>query len=140
MRILAAIVCAGAFIGGCAENAPNRAVIVRIDGQPIPGNPVLKHAYDVDEAICKGEMQKANLSGVTLTNGGLAGLVSQIERQAAVTEVMRGCLAQKGYVVVREDEAATKNVEFQAIAEAAAQQQLAARRSEITTGSLPERC
>lgn len=134
-RRLAVLLCAGTLAaGGCSE--PVRSVVIRTDGQSIADNPVLRHAYNTDEVICLGEMEKASLSGVTVTNSDLARIVSQVDRQSAAYTVLRGCLAQRGYLIVREDEAEAKRAEFRAVAELASQQQQAAAPSAITTGSI----
>jgi len=95
---------------------------LRTDGQRISGNPALQQVFETDKLICEAERQKANLSGVTISNGGY-GVFAQKERQAAAETVFRGCLAQKGYVMVREDQAIAKNAEFIAVANAGTQQQ-----------------
>lgn len=121
----------GSAMAGCAEKP--KLVAIRTDGQSIQGNAVLTHNYNTDKAICVGETQKANLSGVAVHGGGLAGLAVQIERQNAVDSVMVGCMAQRGYALVKEEEAEAKKVEFRAIAEAAAQQQ---KQPTTMTGSI----
>jgi hypothetical protein len=67
-------------------------------------------------AICTGEMQKANVSGVTFTGGGLAGAVAAAERSNAVGQVAQGCMAQKGYIAVPKEQAEARLAEFAAIA------------------------
>lgn len=100
-------------LGGCA--APN-IVAVRMDGQPIRGNPVLSQSLDTDRTICQGEMQKANLSGVTVSGGGFAGLAAEIERSQNANTVFKGCMAQRGYALVPEEQAGRKLQDFQATA------------------------
>jgi hypothetical protein len=134
-RILPLLVCMAIVFGGCAE--PIKSVVIRSDGQSMADNPVLRHAYTTDELVCIGEMQKASLSGVTVTGGGgLANYIAQSDRNSAANAVLRGCLAQRGYVIVREDEAAAKTAEYRALAEAAARQQQASSRSPVVTGSI----
>jgi hypothetical protein len=53
----------------------------------------LAQQFQVDAAICNGEMQKANVSGVTFSGGGLAGIAAQAERSNAVGQVAQGCMA-----------------------------------------------
>jgi len=136
MKRASASIALAILAGGCAGTI--NSVAIRTDGQPIAGNPVLQHAYETDEAICRSEMQEASMSGSTFSNGSLASLVNQMERQDLATEALRRCLAQKGYVIVRQDEAAAKSAEFQTVAEAARQQQMTADRNAvaITTGSI----
>jgi hypothetical protein len=39
-----------------------------------------------------------------------------VERSALSANVMRGCMAEKGYVLVREDEAEARSAQFAAVA------------------------
>lgn len=110
-------------ICGCAPEL----AIVRTDGQSMAGNPLLAEAFRVDQSVCNGETQKANLSGMGGYNGGLA---LAIERQNAANQVMNGCLAQKGYVVVEKDKADATLAHYQELARLKSQQQVA-------TGSIP---
>ena len=98
--------------------------VLRVNGDRIAGNPVLEHTYRTDHAICLGERQKASLSGVTAYGGGggLAGIVANQDRSVAADQVMAGCLAQKGYVIVPEAEADAQSAQFRAVAEAAKRQ------------------
>src|SRR5579872_3614079 len=54
------------------------------------GDPVLQQQFEMDRTICQGEMQKANLSGVTFAGGGLAGVAAAAERGYARLPC-RGC-------------------------------------------------
>lgn len=113
------ILAASLIVTGCAQQ---KLVAIRTDGQPMRGDIVLSHAYETDHAVCIGERQKANLSGTTFHGGGLANaIVAHAERQAQADDVMAGCLAQKGYVIVAEEEAETKLAHYRAVAEASAQ-------------------
>ena len=122
MQIASLIValCLVTLIVGCAQQPPR--LWLRTDGQRIQGNPVLAQALEMDGAICKGEMQKANLSGVAVHGGGLAGLAVQMERQNAAGEVFGGCMAQRGYALVDEKDAAARSEQYKANAQLAADQ------------------
>ncbi len=122
MRILG-IVALCAALGGCA--AAPKMLWVRADGQR-GENPVLRTQYELDATSCLGERNKANLSGVTFTSGGLAGLAAAQNRADAADTVQRGCMAEKGYLLVPEDQAADKQAELAAIAEQKRQQEAAA--------------
>jgi hypothetical protein len=110
-----------------------------MDGQAINSDPVLAQAYEQDHAICLGERQKANLSGVTLSGGGFGGLAAQMQREGDADVVMRGCMAQRGYAYVPEAEAAAKLAQFR---ETAAHQQMQAEAKQpapakrVVTGSV----
>jgi hypothetical protein len=90
-------------------------VYVRLDGQRGAADPVLAQQFEVDRTVCAGEMQKANVSGVTFSGGGLAGIAAQAERNNAVGQVAQGCMAQKGYLFVPKEEAEAKTAELAAI-------------------------
>ena len=100
------------LLSGCAKEM----VYLRVDGQRTSTDPVLVQQFEVDRTICSGEMQKANVSGVTYSGGGMAGLAAQIERQQAVGQVAQGCMAQRGYLAVPKEEAAAKFEELAAVA------------------------
>jgi hypothetical protein len=80
------------------------------------GDPVVNQQFEMDRTICQGDMQKANVSGVTITGGGIPGVVAAANRGAAVSQVGQGCMAEKGYVLVKEEDASSKSQELAAIA------------------------
>jgi len=65
-----------------------------------------------------GERQKADMSGTVYTGGGLAGVAAAIGRSQQASDVQRGCMAQRGYILVPEDQAEIKRAEFEAAAKA----------------------
>jgi hypothetical protein len=114
MRILSMLALATATLfTACAKDV----AYIRYDGQRIVSDPVLQQQFQQDAAICKGEMQKANVSGVTFTGGGIAGAVAAAERSNAVGQVAQGCMAQKGYAMVEKEQAEARLAEFAAVAE-----------------------
>ena len=123
MRILG-IVALCAALGGCA--AAPKMLWLRADGQRATENPVLKTQYELDATSCLGERNKANLSGVTFTGGGLGGVIAAQNRSDAADTVQRGCMAEKGYLLVPEDQAPQKQAELAAIAEEKRKQEAAA--------------
>jgi hypothetical protein len=80
----------------------------------------------MDRTVCQGEMNKADLSGVTYTGGGLAGAFAAAGRAQEAGQVGQGCMAAKGYVLVREDQAAAKQQELAGIAAEKARREAAA--------------
>ncbi|TGN80508.1 hypothetical protein EOW77_0028220 [Bradyrhizobium yuanmingense] len=123
MRTLAvAALCA--LLGGCA--AAPKMVWVRVDGQTVRENPVLQTQAEIDGTSCLGERNKAALSGVSVASGGIAAAAAAAERGAAADTVARGCMAEKGYLLVREDEADAKRAELAKVAELKKQQEAAA--------------
>lgn len=99
---------------------------MRTDGQSAANDPVLAQQFQVDKTICLGEREKADLSGVTVTQGGIAGLAAAVNRSNEADAVGQGCMAQKGYMLVREDQAAAMQQQFAAIAAEKAQRDAAA--------------
>jgi hypothetical protein len=124
MRILG-IVALGAALGGCATAPPPMAWI-RTDGKRAAGDPVLAQQFDVDRTVCLGERQKAALSGVTFANGGFAAAVAAQERGNSADAVAKGCMAEKGYLMVPEDQAEERRAEMAAVAEEKRKQEAAA--------------
>ena len=118
------IVAVCAMLGGCA--AAPKMVWLRVDGQTVRENPVLQTQAEIDGTSCLGERNKAALSGVTVASGGLAGAMAAADRSAAADTVARGCMAEKGYLLVREDEAEAKRAELARVAELKKQQEAAA--------------
>jgi hypothetical protein len=104
---------AALLLTACAQQ-PKMAWI-RADGQRAAGDPVLSHQFQMARTVCLGEREKANLSGVTVTRGGLAGALAAQDRADSADQVGAGCMAEKGYVQVLEDEAEAKRQEFAAI-------------------------
>ena len=115
-------------LAGCAPHM----IYLRADGINPVGDPVVNQQFEMDRTICQGDMQKANVSGVAITGGGIPGVVAAANRSNAVAQVGQGCMAEKGYVLVKEADAPAKSQELAAIAaekarrEAAAAQEAAA--------------
>lgn len=129
---LIAVALAGLLGAGCAQP---QLIAIRMDGEPIAGDLVRTHAYEADRAICIGETQKANMSGVTYYGGGLGNAIAaEIDRREAAADVMRGCMAQKGYALVPEADAEAKRAEFRAVAIAAEQRRVSS--PPTATGSI----
>jgi len=112
----------GLALSACAPHT----IYLRADGQAPGNDPVLHQQFEMDRTVCQGELQKANVSGVTYTGGGLIGAMALAERSQSVDQVGQGCMAAKGYVLVREDQAAAKQQELAAIAAEKARREAAA--------------
>src|SRR5262245_59688361 len=112
MRNLGMAVLAATMLAACAQ--PPKMLWLRADGQRIRDNPVLVTHAELDQTACLGERNKAALSGVTVSQGGLAGIAAAVERGNAADTVQRGCMAEKGYLLVQEDQADAKQAELAA--------------------------
>ncbi len=119
-RVVLAVACLA--LTGCAT----KMVYILADGRAPGDDPVLNQQFDMDRTVCNGETQKAGLSGVTFTGGGLAGIAAAAERDQAAGQVGQGCMAGKGYVLVRQDEMAAKQQELAAVAAEKARRDAAA--------------
>jgi hypothetical protein len=112
----------GLALSACATPS----VYLLADGRAPGADPVLNQQFEMDRTICNGDMQKANLSGVTISGGGLAGVAAAAERGQAATQVGVGCMAAKGYVLVPQDQVPAKQQELAAIAAEKARREAAA--------------
>jgi hypothetical protein len=117
-----AVVLAALALASCAPHM----IYLRADGQVAANDPVLHQQFEMDRTVCQGELQKANVSGVTYTGGGLIGALALAERSQSVDQVGQGCMASRGYVLVREDEAPAKQQELASIAAERARREAAA--------------
>jgi hypothetical protein len=125
MRNVLLVVLAAATLAACAT-APPPMLWVRTDGQKATENPVLASQGEIDRTVCLGERQKATLSGVTIANGGLAAAMAAQERGSSADAVARGCMAEKGYLLVPADQADAKSAELAAVAAEKRKQEAAA--------------
>jgi hypothetical protein len=107
-------VLAALLLSGCAPHM----IYLRADGVNPTGDPVLKQQFDTDSTICEGVMQKANVAGPVTGSGGgeLAAVVGVASHNEAVAQVGQGCMAEKGYVLVKEADAPAKSQELAAAA------------------------
>jgi hypothetical protein len=124
MRILG-IVALCAALGGCAT-APPPMQWLRTDGKRAAGDPVLAQQFDIDRTVCLGERQKAALSGVTIASGTFAAALAAQDRGNSADAVAKGCMVEKGYVLVPEDQAEARREEMAAVAEEKRKQEAAA--------------
>jgi hypothetical protein len=116
MRNLLLAALAASILAACAT-APPPMAWVRTDGQRAAGDPVLAQQFDVDRTVCLGERQRAALSGVTIASGGLAAAMAAQDRGNSADAAARGCMADKGYLMVPEDQAEAKRAEMAVVAE-----------------------
>lgn len=93
---------------------------------------MLAQQFELDQTICQGERQRADLSGTTFTGGGVAGIIAAQQRGVSADQVASGCMAQKGYVLVLETDAAAKQQEFAEIAAEKARRETASAKPSVT--------
>lgn len=134
MRIVMGVLLA-LVLTGCASPS----VYLLADGRTPADDPVLNQQFEMDRTVCTGEMQKANVAGVTFTGGGIAGAMAAAERNNAVGQVGQGCMAEKGYVLVPKDQMAAKQQELAAIAAEKARRDAAAAAAAAPPPQAPTR-
>jgi hypothetical protein len=71
----------------------------RTDGQSARNDPVLRKQFEADKTSCVGETQQAGLTGATGGQGASAGTLRSMRDHEAL-EIVRTCMARKGYVIV----------------------------------------
>lgn len=113
MRTAFVFVAAG-VLAACTTAPP--PAFVRTDGRAITTNPVLSQQFQVDKTVCLGNREKADLSGVTVSGGGLGGAIAAQNRSQAADAVFVGCMAEKGYMLTTADKAEEVAAENAAIA------------------------
>ncbi len=105
---------AAVVLASCATAPP--PVFVRTDGRSINPDPVLSQQFQLDKTVCLGSREKADLSGVTVSGGGLAGAIAAQNRSQAADAVFVGCMAEKGYMLTTADKAEALTTENAAVA------------------------
>lgn len=98
--VLATLALAGCQTALQKEIQDNR--FSRADGRSIRSSHSLLTQAQLDLEYCKGEANKAALSAAPIYARGVVGMIAaeQVnqQRQEAVFDVMKGCMAGKGYV------------------------------------------
>jgi hypothetical protein len=99
MRLLAltVLIC---VLGGCAAD-PEWAWR-RADGQSARNDPALLKQFQDDRSACLGETRQAGLVGAAGERGLPSGTIRSMRGQLA-EEVVRECMARKGYVPIRKE-------------------------------------
>lgn len=113
MRMAGLLACglaAALTLAGCQTV---KEVFVRTDGQTTADNPHLAAQFEIDKTVCEGDSQRASLTGSQFCLGDDC-LYQAIARQQGRVGVVKGCMAQKGYLSVPEDQAAAKSEQFRA--------------------------
>lgn len=90
--------------GACASAPAEQLVFIRTDGQSTAGNPALEQQGLIDRTICAGQTQQSAIGAPIVYYQGIGGAIDaaviQGQRQGALSDVARGCMAQKGYIQV----------------------------------------
>ncbi|MDE2106606.1 MAG: hypothetical protein KGL39_55840 [Patescibacteria group bacterium] len=112
-----ALLLVAALLGGCAAVPRDRLVFIRTDGQSIRGDMALEQQARIDATICKGQTQQSALGmPIVYTDPSLAGALDAAvvngQRTGALSDVAKGCMAQKGYIQVPESEMDERIAEY----------------------------
>jgi hypothetical protein len=84
---------------GCAPSIPPTLGYVHTDGSLIYSSPDTAK-FETDREICRGEMAKAQLSGIVLHDKNiLVDASDNLDRRLEGGQVMLGCMAARGYKV-----------------------------------------
>lgn len=106
------------LIAACAQN---KIVYLFEDGRVVASDPALSRQYDADRKLCN-ELMSRSIAGGDHGDGA-------ITRGANIEAVGDDCMAEKGYVGVRQDQVAAKQREL-AASDAAARAAAAAARQQ----------
>lgn len=100
---------ATALLQGCQTTSMDGMIWVRTDGQIGSQNPALQREFEIHRTVCVGETQKSAVGAPVIYYQGLVGAIDaamyQNAQAAALLDIMKGCMASKGYVLVPQSEA-----------------------------------
>lgn len=110
--VILALLMAG--LSACVSHQPEVThEFVRTDGRDFTINAALAQQERIDATICTGEVNKAKASMPSTYSPSVFEEVNmEINQSQALDAVASGCMAEKGYLYVRSDEAAATRAEF----------------------------
>lgn len=89
-----------AAVGGC-ETSGDNMMWVRHDGAT---SAAAARQFQIDQTICIGEVQRAAAGAPIIYYQGMAGALGaisiQMQYQQLYKDIMRGCMAQRGYALI----------------------------------------
>lgn len=99
------------LLAACQTQAPQEQYLwVRTDGRSGAADPALTAQYEIDRTVCFGEVQKSAAGAPVIYYSGLDGAISAAMLQSQYTKVyvdiMKGCMAGRGYLMVPASQAA----------------------------------
>lgn len=117
MRYLAALT-GLAILVGCQTTPAEEYIWVRTDGQRAADNPTFAAQHELDRTVCYGDVQKSAAGAPVIYYQGLSGAISASmiadQRQRGYLDIMKGCMAGKGYVLVPISQAAATSAKYKA--------------------------
>ncbi|MGN8150917.1 hypothetical protein ACTJK5_01450 [Agrobacterium sp. 22094] len=117
MKLLLVIGASAMMLLSSCQTAPTNQIWLRTDGRSQVGNPHLMQQFEIDRTVCVGETQKSAVGApVVYSDGSIGSTVSAAmvtgQKSDALNDVMKGCMAQKGYVMVPKDQAPAMAAQF----------------------------
>lgn len=117
-----ALVCASIALTACQTTTPaDDTVYMRTDGVSQVGRPDLMQKFEIDKTVCLGETQKVAVGApVVYSNGTILSELSAAgvnqQKSDALNDVLKGCMAQRGYILVKKSEAIATSQRLKATA------------------------
>lgn len=109
MKFRIAFIASVVALGGCQTVPDEQYIFVRVDGKRLADDPSYGPKFELDRTICIGEVQRSAVGAPIIYYQGLAGAITasmiQNQQQAALVDVLKGCMAGKGYVLVPQSQA-----------------------------------
>ena len=94
------------LVAGCATSHKDPMQWMRSDARSIHASPELAQQFQVDTMLCNSEMHRAKMSGtVAVTGNDWTDAFDESGRDKEAVEFLKGCMGQRGYVLLRESEA-----------------------------------
>lgn len=117
-KCIAALALSAMMLAGCQTTPQVQMVWVRTDGHRLAENPAYGQQFSIDKTICLGEVQKTAATAPIIYYQGLAGAIDaamiQQQHNQAYLDIIKGCMAQKGYVYVPLSQAPAVSAGFKA--------------------------
>jgi hypothetical protein len=121
------LLCAALTLGACAAGVPQNPVWIRADGLKIPSNPQFQTQFELDKIACEGAATQAHAqvpssrsacrgSNDCLAAGIVDGIADGITRANVTIATTKACMADRGYLLVSEQEVEAKQEALRAAA------------------------
>lgn len=118
MKFKIAMLAAVLAVAGCQTVPDEELIFVRVDGKRSGDNPSYASKFELDRTMCIGEVQRSAVGAPIIYYQGLAGAISasmlQNQQQAALIDILRGCMAGKGYMMVPQSQAMATHLRYKA--------------------------
>lgn len=96
-------------LSGCQTTPQDEYIWVRTDGHRMGDDPSYGQRFELDRTVCFGEVQRSAAGAPVIYYQGLSGAITasmiQGQQQSAYLDIMKGCMAGKGYVFTPKSQA-----------------------------------